>query len=133
MTVILDPVEAKLQNRDPRGVQWAIFPQEGKSLFLIRAAKKDDEGKKYVPDNKYATPEEVAGEWTHAYKAQEAIQRFLDRIWKESEESRINADRREREAARKEAEEIAAAKEEAKAEAPKVTKKSGGDKVRATA
>lgn len=73
-------------NIDPRGVQWGIFPQDGRSLLLVYATKKDDLGKT-IPDMRYQIPAECAGEWTHQNKAQHAIEVYLDRAWRESEEA----------------------------------------------
>lgn len=115
--VKIDKFDAMRDNRDPRGVQWAIFPQTGRALYMIYAVRRDDVGK-LVPDERYTIPEECAGEWTHSEKAQEAITRFLTRFWKESEESAIAEARRIREEKAKAAEEQARQPEQVVNEAP---------------
>lgn len=101
MTVELDRQTAISQNRDPRGVQWAIFPQHGRALMLVYAVKRGEENK-MVPDMKYNVPKECEGEWTHADKAQAAILKFLDRMWDESEKASLTSAKRERSAKRRE-------------------------------
>lgn len=86
MSELLTRENAIPNNTDPRGVCWGIFPQDGRSLLLVRATKKDDLGK-VIPDTRYQIPEECAGEWTHQNKAQHAIEVYLDRAWRESEEA----------------------------------------------
>lgn len=86
MTDVLKKEQAKADNRDPRGIQWGIFPQKGRALYLVRATKKNDEGK-VVEDQKYAVPTECEGEWTHQDRAQASIERYLDRAWKVADEA----------------------------------------------
>lgn len=91
----LEREQAISDNRDPRGVQWGIFPQKGRALYLIRATKLDEESK-VVEDPKYQIPEECVGEWTHPDKAQFAIRQYLKRMWDMSDEQAFkNAKRRE--------------------------------------
>lgn len=84
MTDVLKREAAIADNRDPRGVKWGVFPQKGRALYLVRATKKDLEGN-IVADEKYDVPAECLGEWTVPHKAQFQIERFLERIWNESD------------------------------------------------
>ena len=82
---VLKRESAIADNRDPRGVQWGIFPQIGRALYMVFAVKKSPEGK-IIEDRKYQVPEECLGEWTHPNKAQFQIERYLERMWNMSDE-----------------------------------------------
>lgn len=96
MANVLTRDDAVKENKDPRGIQWAIFPQKGRALYLVHASKKGEDGT-MVPDYKYKTPKECDGEWTHSHRAQFAINQYLDRAWSESEaaEARRRGGRKE--------------------------------------
>jgi hypothetical protein len=84
MSELLTRSTAVKDNRDPRGIQWGIFPQTGRGLFLVFATKQGNEGK-VVEDRKYDVPAECAGEWTAIHKAQAAIEKYLSAAWDMSE------------------------------------------------
>jgi hypothetical protein len=87
MTVeLLTRATAMPKNISPLGHRFAIFHlNPDTSLCTVSAVRVDEEGRD-VPDGTAILPTELSGRFTGASRAQEAIRKYLDKMWMKTEE-----------------------------------------------